>query len=119
MPFKKGGKKPRASGRKKGTSNKATVEITAHFREFRVRDLPRGFFGDERVERVTCDPLRGGHFEAYGGGTRCGLIWCDRSFGIGEADPWSAAYRVNPEPQVDSKLPAKLVAALQEFVTRF
>jgi hypothetical protein len=97
----------------------ATVEVTSRFREFRLREIPRGFFPDSRVEQVTCDPLRGGHFEFYGGGMRCGFIWCDRSLGIGEAQPWSAAYRVFPNRDVRTDLPGELVTALQEFVTRF
>jgi hypothetical protein len=97
----------------------ATVEVTTRFRVFREREVPARLFGDERAARITCDFLRGQHFDKYGGGTRCGLIWCDRSFGIGRLDPWSSAYRVWPNESLDRGLPTDLVAALQEFVTRF
>ena len=62
MPFKKGGKKPRASGREKGTSNKATLEIKTtcrdllneiYFKTLRARLLT----GKRAVSRALCYPL--------------------------------------------------------------
>ena len=97
----------------------ATVELTDEFERLMERNVPKSMFGDADVERITCDIARGGHFRPFGGGARRGLLWVDRSFGIGQARPWSAAYRLRPTREFDTDLAPELIEALREFATRF
>ena len=97
----------------------ATMELTDQFDRLMRRDPPRGYFGLQAVEKITFDQARGGHFAAFGGGQRRGLLWVDRACGIGEPDPWSAAYEMRPARTPDAPLPPHVVEALQEFVKRF
>ncbi len=97
----------------------ATVEVTDRFRSRAMRDIHTGLFRNGAVNRITIDMTRAGHLSKYGGGTRRGLIWCDRSFGIGQPRPYSAAYRIRPHSEVRLDLDPQAVTALREFVTRF
>ena len=97
----------------------ATVDYTNRFFSVRQRHLGGSYFGDEQCGLITCDSTRGGHFAMYGGGHRRGLLWCDRSFGLGEPDPYSIAYRVEPGREIRVGLSPELIAVLREFVTRF
>lgn len=97
----------------------ATVELTDQFVSLSQRHIVDGFFPDATVHKISADVTRGGHFEYAGGGTRRGIIWCDRSMGIGEPRPWSAAYRVRPLREFRTGLAPDLVKALKRFVIRF
>ena len=97
----------------------ATVDLTDAFNTFTPRYLPEGTFPDEAVHAITADVTRGGHFEYAGGGTRRGIIWCDRSMGLGEPRPWSAVYRLRPEREFGDALDPELIEALKRFVSRF
>ena len=97
----------------------AMVELTDDFDRLMQRQPPLGYFGDRAVDRITLDKARGGHFAAFGGGQRRGLLWVDRSLGIGTPDPWSSDYRLRPARVPDSPLPPEVVQALREFVKRF
>ena len=95
------------------------VELTDRFSSVRSRIIGSGYFGDEKCGLITCDSTRGGHFQMYGGGHRRGVLWCDRSFGLGNPDPLSFSYRVSPEREMHRDLPEAVVKALRAFVTRF
>ena len=97
----------------------ATVELTDAFNTFTPRHVLDGTFPDEAVQAITADVMRGGHFEYAGGGARRGIIWCDRSMGLGEPRPWSAAYRLRPKREFGDPLDPELVRALKQFVRRF
>ena len=97
----------------------ATVELTDDFDQIAHRDVPRGFFEDPAVERITCDRTRGGHFSPFGGGARRGMIWVDRSVGLGEPRPWSASYRMRPMGEFEIELDPDVIDALREFASRF
>ena len=97
----------------------ATIELTDQFDRIMSRVPPSGYFGDPGIERITFDKTRGGHFGPFGGGARRGLLWVDRSCGIGEPDSWSATYRMRPARTPESPLPPAVVKALKDFVTRF
>ena len=70
----------------------AGIEATTRIQHFAPRRR-EGWFSDRRVARIVSDGLDGMHFMIYGGGKRVGMVWCDRSFGQGEPDPWAVAYR--------------------------
>ncbi len=97
----------------------ATVEFSDRFASLAPRRLAPGFFPDKDVQKISADQMRGGHFEHAGGGVRRGIIWCDRSMGLGKPRPWSAAYRVSPKREFSDALSPELVAALKRFVSRF
>ncbi len=96
----------------------ATVELTDAFDTFTPRHVFEGTFPDEAVQAITADITRGGHFEYAGGGARRGIIWCDRSMGLGEPRPWSAAYRLRPAREFGEALDPEFVEALKQFVRR-
>ena len=97
----------------------ATIELTDQFDRLMHRKPPIGYFGDDDVERITFDRARGAHFSPFGGGARRGLLWTDRSCGLGESDPYSAAYRMRPARTPDAPLSPAVAEALREFIRRF
>jgi len=97
----------------------ATVEFSDRFASLARRRFAPGFFADKDVQKISADQMRGGHFEHAGGGVRRGIMWCDRSMGVGEPRPWSAAYRVSPKREFSGALDPELVTALKRFVSRF
>ena len=76
------------------------------------------------VDDVAPDPLYASHFLPYGGGVRNGMIWVDRSNGLGVAQPWSCAYTMERDhmrepPRVRmTALPQPAQAALRALVGR-
>ena len=97
----------------------ATVEVTDRLTAAGGRNFGSSMFSNARVSEITCDITRGGHFGQYGRGTRRGLIWCDRSQGIGPPEPWSAAYRVSPRRELVVGLADSVTQALRAFASRF
>jgi hypothetical protein len=97
----------------------ATLELTDKFDRLMKRNPVLGYLGDPDVEKITFDKARGSHFAAHGGGHRRGLLWVDKSFGVGAPDPWSASYCMRPARAPESPLPPAVVKALKEFVSRF
>ncbi|MEM8882516.1 MAG: hypothetical protein AAGD14_00435 [Planctomycetota bacterium] len=82
----------------------------------------RGFvalLGDARALRITEDITRSGHFHMYGADRRGGLLWCDRSYGLGEPEPFMAEYEIGRKRRIERSLPPALVAQLKNYVTRF
>jgi len=76
------------------------------------------------VSPGSIDGVFASHFLAYGGGVRQGLLWIDRSNGIGKPAAFSTAYRVvrrrmRQSPSIETgAIPASLVAALKDWVSR-
>ena len=79
--------------------------------------------GLKSVAGFAHDTFFGAHFQPYGGGQRRGLVWFDRSFGLGKADVWTAAFRAIRSSEAaqevkTAELPPKVAAALLSLVER-
>jgi len=89
-------------------------------RRFILREL----IGD-KAPKPLADHESSAHFIAYSGGLRFGLVWVDRSAGIGQPAPWARAYSIKggsmakrPDARME-QLPAVFVRRLIELVGRF
>lgn len=54
---------------------------------------------DEKARGIVSDPASVAHFSMLGGGERRGIVWCDRSAGMGPEDAWSGAYLLRRDRQ--------------------
>jgi hypothetical protein len=81
-----------------------------------LRSAPQA--GDA-VTRILCDSSRDGRNDLWGGSSRIGMLWADRSYGLLEARDFSAAYRMDGKTELTAKLPADVLAALRSFVVRY
>ncbi len=89
---------------------------------FGRKGFPR-LSGEKSLAGFAQDEFFGAHFQPYGGGERRGLVWYDRSFGLGKAAAWAVAFRAIRSSETaqsvkTAKLPPKLTAALLSLVER-
>jgi hypothetical protein len=101
----------------------AEVEVTEKVGGYFGRKSFPQLSGLESVSGFAGDEFFGAHFQLYGGGERRGLVWYDRSFGLGKADVWAGVFRAIRSSEAaqkvkTAKLPPKLTAALLSLVER-
>jgi hypothetical protein len=101
----------------------AEAEAHAEVQLARRRETYAGMQPDAEIRQIGIDPAASAHFAEVGGGLRIGLLWMDRSMGVGPARPHACAYRISPSPSEggaaleSAPLPESLVEALLALVS--
>ncbi len=103
----------------------AGVEVTTDIKTFGWRsDIATVAKPKDLPQTWTRDKLAGGHFYGFGGGTRLGMTWIDRSAGKRAVDPWAAVYTIDQHVETDTPtveiapMPEAWKAHLLELIER-
>jgi hypothetical protein len=97
----------------------AGIEAVTEFTRQETTNLESVLRAEKAVVDILCDSSRNGRNDLWGGSSRTGLLWADRSYGLLESKDFSAAYRMDGTTDITLDLPADVLAALQSFVVRY